>query len=103
MFYFRLMAIIPVIYVIISLILRALYNFKIIEINIYILPFLLASKITVYFFFISTLSYIKFKSLKNEVFDEEHEIEPKFFTKIGSRNFGILGIIEMIIGLFLPS
>ena len=103
MFYFRLMAIIPVIYVIISLILRALYNFKIIEINTYILPFLLASKITVYFFFISTLSYIKFKSLKNEVFDEEHEIEPKFFTKIGSRNFGILGIIEMIIGLFLPS
>ena len=66
MFYFRLMAIIPVIYV-------------------------------------STLSYIKFKSLKNEVFDEEHEIEPKFFTKIGSRNFGILGIIEMVIGLFLPS
>ena len=43
------------------------------------------------------------KSLKEDVFDEDHEIHPKIFTKIGSRNFGIMGVLELFAGLFLPS
>ena len=101
--YFRLIAIIPILYIICSLIIRALYNFEVIELNVYISPLLLGSKITIYIFFISTLSLIKLKSLKEDVFDEDHEIHPKIFTKIGSRNFGIMGVLELFAGLFLPS
>ena len=106
--YFRLLALIPVLYTITSLVLRALnYSYKdekrILEINLYVLPLLLGSKITIYMFFISTLSIIKLLSLKNEVFDEENEIKPKVFNKIGSRCFAAFGILELIIGLFLPS
>jgi hypothetical protein len=103
MIYFRLLALIPVIYVIACLVLRALYNSGTLEISVFVLPALLGSKITIFMFFISTISIIKLKSLKYEVFDEEGEIQPKVFTKIGSRNFGIMGILELIIGLFLPS
>ena len=103
MIYFRLLALIPVIYVIVCLVLRALYNSGTLEISVFVLPALLGSKITIFMFFISTISIIKLKSLKYEVFDEEGEIQPKVFTKIGSRNFGIMGILELIIGLFLPS
>ena len=101
--YFRLVSIIPTLYIICSLIIRALYNFEVIELNVYISPLLLGPKITIYIFFISTLSLIKLKSLKEDVFDEEHEIQPKIFTKIGSRNFGIMGVLELFAGLFLPS
>ena len=103
MLYFRLLALIPVIYILVSLILRALHNTEVIELNEYVLSLLLGPKITVYLFFISTLSIIKYKSLAFNVFDSENYISPKVFTDIGSRNFGILGIIELIIGLFLPS
>ena len=100
--YFRLLALIPIIYAILSLILRALHNVKKIVINVYVLPLLLSSKITIYMFFISTLSIIKYLSLKYEIFDEENDIQPRVFTKIGSKIFGALGVLELIIGLFLP-
>ena len=103
MLYFRLLSLIPIIYAIVSLILRALHNINKIVINIYVLPLLLSSKITIYIFFISTLSIIKYISLKYEIFDEENDIQPRVFTKIGSRIFSALGILELIIGLFLPS
>ena len=114
--YFRLLALIPLIYIIVSLVLRALSNTNvqngnmtdkekvpILNLNVYFLPILLGSKITIYVFFISTLSIIKYLSFKYEVFDKENEIKPKIFTKIGSRCFSIMGIIELIIGLFFPS
>ena len=101
--YFRLITIIPVIYIICSIILRALYNFDVIVLSPFVSSFLLGPKISVYIFFISTLSIIKYKSLKEEVFDEDHEIQQKLFTKIGSRIFGILGILELIIGLFFQN
>ncbi len=88
---------------IVSMVLRALQNTKVLVISEFISPLLLGPKITVYLFFISTLLIIKYKSLTYNVFDEENSISPKVFTKIGSRNFGILGIIELIIGLFYPS
>ena len=103
MIYFRLLALIPVLYVIVCLILRGLYNAGALEISVFVLPALLGSKITIFMFFITTISIIKLKSLKYEVFDEEGEVQPRVFTKIGSRNFGIMGILELIIGLFVPS
>ena len=110
MIYFRLLSLVPILYIIISLILRGLYNRideetkkRTLNINEYVLPILLGQKITVYVFFISTLFIIKYLSIKYDVFDEEGDIRPRVFTKIGSRVFGIMGIIELIIGLFLPS
>jgi hypothetical protein len=110
MIYFRLLSLVPILYIIISLILRGLYNRideetkkRTLNINEYVLPILLGQKITIYVFFISTLFIIKYLSIKYDVFDEEGDIKPRVFTKIGSRVFGIMGIIELIIGLFLPS
>ena len=101
--YFRLLAIIPVIYIIVSLVLRALHNTKKLDISVYVIPLLLGPKITIYLFFVITLSLIKYKSIAYNVFDAEKSIHPKVFSKIGSKIFGILGIIELIIGLFFPS
>ena len=101
--YFRLLATIPISFIIISVILRALHNTEVIELNEYVLPLLLGPKITVYGFFISTLLTIKYKSLSYNVFDEENYIDSRVFTKIGSKNFGIFGILELLIGLFCPS
>ena len=103
MIFFRLLTLIPVAYIIGCLVLRALYNAGTLKISVFILPTLLGSKITIFTFFISTISIIKLKSLKYDIFDEDGEIQPKVFTKIGSRNFGIMGVLELIIGLFLPS
>lgn len=100
---FRFCSLIPILYIILSLVFRALDNTKVLEINVFISPLLLGPKITVYVFFISTLAFIKYKSLKYQVFDEENNIQPRVFTTIGSRNFGIMGILELIIGLFAPS
>ena len=112
--YFRLLALIPLIYIIISLTLRALNNTynnpendqekkRIVDLDVYLLPIILGAKISIYTFFIITLSIFKLLSFKYEIFDEENDIKPKVFTKIGSRVFSIIGIIELIIGLFLPS
>ena len=101
--FFRLLATIPISFIIISIILRALHNTEVIELNEYVLPLLLGPKITVYGFFISTLLTIKYKSLSYNVFDEENYIDSRVFTKIGSKNFGIFGILELLIGLFCPS
>ena len=109
MIHFRRLVIIPILYTIISLILRALYNSynsenkRILNINLFVLPLLLGSKITIYLFFISTLFFIKYISLKKDVFDGENEIKTKVFNKIGGRCFGVLGLLELIFGLFLPS
>ena len=46
---------------------------------------------------------IKYNSLAYNVYDYEGYLDPKVFTKIGSKMFAIFGIIEMIIGLFAPS
>ena len=101
--FFRLLATIPISFIIISIILRALHNTEVIELNEYVLPLLLGPKITVYGFFISTLLTIKYKSLSYNVFDEENYIDSRVFTKIGSKNFGIFGILELLIGLFCPN
>ena len=103
LFFFRLVSLIPIIYIIISLVLRALNNFGKLELNCYLSPILLGPKIVVFLFFISTLVVIKYKSIKYNVFDSEDDISPKVFSSIGSKTFGFLGVLELIIGLFLPS
>ena len=101
--FFRVMTLIPILYIIASLILRALHNTKRINISEFISPILLGPKITVYLFFIITLIIIKYKSLSINVFDSDNFIEPKVFSFLGSKIFGFLGIIEFLIGLFCPS
>ena len=101
--YFRFLSLIPIVYILVSLILRALYNTKVIVINVYVLPLLLGPKITIYLFFVSSLLFIKYKSLAYNVFDPERFIDPKVFSKIGSICFGLLGVLELLIGLFFPS
>ena len=100
---FRLLSIIPILFMIISLILRALENTNMIKINEYISAFLLGPKISIYGFFIITLLEIKYKSLKYDVFDSENNIDPRVFTKIGSKHYSIFGIIELLIGFFFPN
>lgn len=101
--YFRLLSLIPILFIIVSIILRALHNTEVIKINVYILPLLLGSKIVIYLFFIITLLIIKYYSLKYKVFDKRKYIKPTVFTSIGSKIFGVLGLIELFIGLFFPS
>lgn len=55
MLYFRLLSLIPILYIIISLVIRALHNTNIIVLNEFISPILLGPKIVVYLFFISCL------------------------------------------------
>ena len=100
---FRLLSLFPISFIIISLVLRALQNTNILAINEYVLSFLMGPKITIYGFFITTLSIIKYKERKyNNIFDEDNTIDTKIFTKIGSIIFAIFGGIELIFGLFFP-
>ena len=70
---FRLLSLFPISFIIISLVLRALQNTNILVINEYVLSFLMGPKITIYGFFITTLSIIKYKEKKyNNIFDEDN-------------------------------
>ena len=100
---FRTCSIFPITFIIASLVLRALNTTKYIKINIYVIPLLLASKITIYGFFIITLVIIKFKSLKYNVYDEEKYISPKVFKKIATKTYLLFGVFELLIGFFKTS
>ena len=100
---FRACSIFPIAFIIVSLVLRALNTTKHIKINIYVSPLLLASKITIYGFFIITLVIIKFKSLKYNVYDEEKYISPKVFKKIATKIYLIFGVFELLFGFFKAS
>ena len=101
---FRLLSLIPISFIIVSLVLRSLQSKKILVINEYILSLLLGNKFTIYGFFIVALSIIKYKAMKyNNIFDADNTINTQIFNKIGSFIFSIFGGIEFIIGLFFPS
>lgn len=97
---FRVLSIFPILFILSSLILRGLQTIKTIKLNPLVSPIFLGSKITIYGFFISTLCIIKYKSLKYNVYDEDENIYPKVFTKIGSKTFSFFGFIELFAGLF---
>ena len=101
--YFRLLSIIPILYVIVSLVLRALNNVGIITLSLYISPMLVGTKFTIFGFFIAVLLYIKIKERKYQMFDEEKNLLPSVFAKISSKVFSIFAFIELIVGLFIPS
>ena len=100
--FFRLLSLIPILFMIVSLVLRALENRNVIKINEYISSFLLGPKISVYGYFITTLVEIKYKSSVYNVFDSDNYLDSRVFTKIGSKNFAFFGIIELLVGFFFP-
>lgn len=98
---FRSLSIIPIIFILSSLVFRALNTIQYIKLNVFISPILLGSKVTIFGFFIITLCIIKYKSLKFNVYDSENTISPKVFKKVASKTFLTFGVIELIIGLFI--
>ena len=100
--FFRLLSIFPIIYIILSLILRSLNNIGKIKLSLYISPLLVGPKFTIFGFFISVLFYIKIKQRKYKMYDEENNLIPSVFAKISSKIFAIFGFIELITGLFFP-
>ena len=98
---FRSLSIIPIIFILSSLVFRALNTIQYIKLNVFISPILLGSKVTIFGFFIITLCIIKYKSLKFNVYDSENAISPKVFKKVASKTFLTFGVIELIIGLFI--
>lgn len=97
---FRACSIFPIVFIICSLVIRALVTTKKIKMSFYLTPLFLASKITIYGFFIITLLIIKIKSLKYNVYDEEKYISPKVFKKIATKTFLFFGVLEFLIGFF---
>ena len=98
---FRSLSIFPIIFILSSLVFRALNTIQYIKLNVFISPILLGSKVTIFGFFIITLCIIKYKSLKFNVYDSENAISPKVFKKVASKTFLTFGVIELIIGLFI--
>ena len=101
--FFRLLSILPMAYIILSLVLRTLYNLGIINLSSFVSPIFVGSKFTIFGFFISFLLFIKIRGKKYKIFDEENNIIPSVFAKISSKIFAIFGFIELVIGLFIPS
>ena len=98
--YYRFLTLIPIIYIILCLILRALNNTKTIELSIYAMPFLVGAKFTIFGFYITTLLYIKIRKNKYKMFDEEGNLLPEVFASLSSKIFAIFGAIELFFGFF---
>ena len=101
--YFRFLSILPIIYIILSLIFRSLNNLGKITISSTVSPLLVGPKITIFGFFFSVLYYIKRKEKRYKMYDEEGYLIPSIFAKLSSKIFTIFGMIEFISGLFFPS
>ena len=98
--YFRLLSILPLIYVILSLIFRALNNLGAITLSLYVSPIFVGPKFTIFGFFITILIYIKIKEKTYKMYDDEGNLLPNVFAKLSSKIFAIFGFIEFISGLF---
>ena len=101
--YFRLLSIIPIVYIIVSFIFRILYNLEIINLSEFVSPIFVGPKLVVFGFFIAFLLYVKYNEKKYKIFDENKNMIPIVFAKISTKIFGIFGLIELIIGLFFSS
>ena len=101
LFYFRLMSILPILFVVISIIYRALVYKNIISINIYIFSLFVGPKVSIFGFFITTLLYLKYKSKEYLIFDENNCVIVKVFSKIGGKIFADFGYLELFIEYFL--
>ena len=100
--YFRFLSIFPILYIALSLIIRALNNLGKITLSPYLSPLFVGPKFTIFGFFVYLLFYIKIKKRKYKMYDEENNIMPSVFAKISSKIFAIFGFIELFTGLFFP-
>jgi hypothetical protein len=96
----RLLSILPISYIIISFVFRALNNLGKITLSLYAIPIFVGNKFTIFGFFIAFLLYLKVKDKNYTMFDEEGNILPNVFAKISSKIFSFFGFIELYIGLF---
>ena len=96
----RLLSILPISYIIISFVFRALNNLGKITLSLYVIPIFVGNKFTIFGFFIAFLLYLKIKDKNYKMFDEEGHILPNVFAKISSKIFSFFGFIELYIGLF---
>ena len=103
LFYFRLMSIFPILFVLISIIFRALVQKNVIKINIFIYPIFVGSKVSIFGFFITTLLYLKYISKEYFIFDENNYILPKVFSKIGGKIFSYFAYAELIFEYITPN
>ena len=103
LFYFRLMSIFPILFVLISIIFRALVQKNVIKINIFIYPIFVGSKVSIFGFFITTLLYLKYISKEYFIFDENNYILPKVFSKIGGKIFSYFAYAELIFEYIIPN
>ncbi len=101
LFHFRLMSILPILFVVISIIYRALVYKNIISLNIYIFPLFVGPKVSIFGFFITTLLYLKYKSKEYLIFDENNCVIVKVFSKIGGKIFADFGYLELFFEYFL--
>ena len=101
--YFRLLSIIPIVYIIVSFIFRILYNLEIINLSEFVSPIFVGPKLVVFGFFIAFFLYVKYNEKKYKIFDENKNMIPIVFSTISTKIFGIFGLIELIIGLFFSS
>jgi hypothetical protein len=81
-FYFRLLSILPIVYIIVSLFFRTLYGLGIITLSEFISPIFVGPKFTIFGYFITFLLYVKKKENKYKIFDEEHNIIPNIIPII---------------------
>ena len=100
--FFRLLSIIPLSYIVVGLIIRALINLKIIDLSYSISQLFVGPKITIFGYFITLLLYVKIKGKNNNILDEENNIKPSAFSNISFRIFAFFGFIELSVGLIFP-
>jgi hypothetical protein len=100
--FYRLLSIIPLSYIVVGLIIRALINLKRINCNPEISQLFVGPKITIFGYFITLLLYVKIKGQNFNILDEENNLKPRAFSIISFRIFAFFGFIELAVGLIFP-
>ena len=96
---FRSCSLIPIIFIIISIIIRALSMTIKLKWSMYIVEIFAGPKLTVYAFLVTICLLIKKYAKKYNIFDENGEIDVNIFAGLGGKIFTIFCIIELICGL----
>lgn len=99
---FRLFILVPIIYIIISLIIRGLNINNIIDFSTNIMQIFIGQKFTIYGFFVTTCLLIKLYGKKYNIFNKDGEIDQYVFAGLGGKIFSTFCIFELICGLFIP-
>ena len=100
--FFRLLSVVPMSYIVVGLIIRALINSKKINWCPEISQLFVGPKITIFCYYITFLLYVKIKGKNNNIFDKKNNIKPSAFSNISFRIFAFFGFIELSVGLIFP-